>query len=250
MANYQVPGVRTLGNEEQWAGIIEAVTRPGAEPSIEHRAALLQSVISLADSVIPDVVGCSVTQVAEGDPGAGYRTPVASNELAVALDRAQYAAGDGPCVAACRDGREHSLPVMDDERAFARFTAAAIERGVHSSLSLPLSLARPSALNLYAADPQAFAASRPRAAAAFLSRCVAGLLPGGIATEAPSDSTSAMAQRRELVRQACAVVSAREGCGTAAAFHRLTVVSRERQLGIFDVARVVIDAEAGAGQVP
>ena len=233
-----------MSTDRHWARIVQAVAQPQTVPSPEDRAELLRTALSLGSAVVPDLVGCSVTQAVDTDTGPGFRTPVASNDLAMTLDRAQYAADDGPCVAACRDGRAHSVAVMDDEAAFAHFTAAAIEHGVRSSLSLPLAHRRPSAVNLYAGDPHAFADERPRAGAAFLARCVGGLLPDASLAAAEPELSSDAAQRRELIARACAVIAEQEGCGVDRAFHRLTVLSRERQRSVFDVARTVAGASS------
>jgi GAF domain-containing protein len=73
------------------------------------------------------------------------------------MDAVQYAT-DGPCVAAATSGDVHSVEdVLDEERwqTYARSAAAA---HVRSSLSLPLMREGRlwGAINLYAADPDAF----------------------------------------------------------------------------------------------
>ncbi len=231
-----------MSSHRHWARIVEAVARPHTVPSPEDRAELLQTALALGPGVVPDLVGCSVTQAVDTDTGTDYRTPVASNALALALDHAQYVLDDGPCVAACRDGQSHSVAVMDDESEFADFTAAALDHGVHSSLSLPLVHSRPSAINLYAGGHHAFADDRARAAAAFLARCVGGLLPDASPPAARPEPTSTTAQRRELIERACAAVAKQEGCEPDRAFHQLTVLSRTQQRSIFEVARSLVGA--------
>ena len=124
-----------MGNEDAWAVVVEAASTGGLKAAPAERLRLLQVALGLGHSITEDSVGCSVTVAA----GSEFMTPAASNELAMELDLAQYAAQDGPCVAACRDGQEHSIVVMSREDAYPGFAAAAMQHGVRSSLSLPLS---------------------------------------------------------------------------------------------------------------
>jgi ANTAR domain-containing protein/GAF domain-containing protein len=226
-----------VNSENQWARVLGALEEPAvANPAA--RRELLETAVQLAGTVTGDSAGCSVTETFDG----GYRTPVSSNSLALELDEAQYAADDGPCIAACRDGQLHSITTMEAERQYPQFTAAAEQHGVRSSLSLPLSGARrASALNLYAANESAFESPRSRATAELLARCIARLLPEPAPAPPPSGVAleTAMANRT-LIGRAEALLGERDGLSAEDAFEEMTRRSRSENCSIFSVARTIV----------
>lgn len=162
-----------MDTEFIWKRLISAASAPGTIESDHERRALLSKAMTVGSTITGDSLGCSITE----SVGDGYRTPVASNALALDLDSAQYADDDGPCIAACRDGGVHSITVMADEDDYREFVTVALDHGVRSSLSLPLpAVHRRSALNLYAGTASAFDTPRARAVAQLLARCTAAVL--------------------------------------------------------------------------
>ena len=162
-----------MDSEVVWKRLVTAAAAPAAIASDRERRALLSLAMTVGTTVSTDSVGCSITEAVE----TGFRTPVASNALALDLDSAQYADDDGPCIAACREGVAHAVDVMAHEQSYREFAHVALAHGVRSSLSLPLSGAgRPSALNLYARTSSAFDAPRARSVAELLARCASALL--------------------------------------------------------------------------
>jgi hypothetical protein len=227
-----------LDNETRWSHVIAAATRPPA--SIAERHAALQVALGAGASITVDSVGCSITETTPH----GFHTPAASDDLALILDLAQYEADDGPCVAACRDGRVHSIVVMGDEDNYAGFTAAAVARGVRSSLSLPLlGTQRRSALNLYASSTSAFEASHARNVAGFLARCVTALLPTFTAENASVPELATAEAAHVLAAQARQVLQNRHGIDAATAFQRLTHLSRTQRRGIGAIAHDILDGK-------
>ncbi len=219
--------------------MIDAATRPPEVSGPRHEA--LQDALALGASITHDSVGSSVTELT----GEGFNTPAASNQLAMALDHAQYQADDGPCVAACRDGRSHSITVIQEEAAYAGFIAAAVAHNVRSSLSLPLPGAdRPSALNLYASSTSAFESGHARAVAQLLSRCVTALLPlAGVLVSRPRSDVELNTVQADnlLVARAMRVLEVRDGLSRSAAFTHLTMLSRTEQRRVVAIARDIVD---------
>ena len=195
--NEQRPGAwadrqdEALDTEDIWKQLVKAATAPSTIDSDRTRRALLSQAMTVGSTITGDSLGCSITE----SVGNGYRTPVASNSIALDLDSAQYADDDGPCIVACRDGSVQSITVMADERDYREFVHVALNHGVRSSLSLPLPTAhRPSALNLYASSTSAFDESRSRAVAHLLARCAAAVLtadPFAAVRQDPSGATGA-----------------------------------------------------------
>jgi GAF domain-containing protein len=98
----------------------------------------LRRVAETGCGVLANCSSASVTIVERGRP----ITVGSTSDVAQALDDAQYDAGDGPCLTAAR---ERVLVRIDDiatERRWPDFAQRAVQRGVHTSLSVPLNLAR------------------------------------------------------------------------------------------------------------
>jgi hypothetical protein len=238
-----------VNTHRQWAELLHAISgpRPGSDTG-----ALLRQAIELGRDVAPDTVGCSVTTL----NGDHYHTPVFSDALALALDRAQYEAGDGPCMAAAREQRHQYFDAMTDGDRFPGFTEAAMERGVRSSISLPLTGPElPAAINVYASSRYAFDADRPRAVAGLLARCVSALLAPAegarLAGDAPAAASKieAAQARARLITEAEAHLMTERSLSRVDAFTVLTRRSRAEIRSIFAVAREVVPAgEAGPAQ--
>lgn len=220
-----------------WGQLIEAVAGSRA-----HRdaGASLSLAMSLGSAITADGLACSVTQITH----AGYHTPVWSNQIALDLDRAQYAAGTGPCVDTAHDGRAHTIKVMADESRYPAFSAAAIHRGVRCSLSLPLpDQDRPGALNLYARTTSAYDSHRTRATAELLARCVGALLAEHTDTKPGLDAAM---DQRVLIERAQAELVEQGAADGSAAYVRMTQLSRRGNRSIFAVAQDVVDDGARA----
>jgi hypothetical protein len=219
---------------------------------MDHPGALLRQAVELGQDVAPDTVGCSVTTL-EGDR---YRTPVFSDEVALDLDRAQYLAGDGPCMAAAREQRHEYFDAMTDGDRFPGFTEAAVERGVRSSISLPLTGPElPAAINIYASSRYAFDAERPRAVAGLLARCVSALMMpvdgARLVGAAPASAgrIEAAQARSRLIAEAQIALMQRRSVSRTDALTLLIQSSRAEARSIFDVARDVVgDGETEAAR--
>ena len=233
-----------------WATVISAVSAPRSL-DVGDRMSLLDDALRLGDTITPDSAGCSVTEWSD----LGFHTPAASNEVALHLDLAQYADGDGPCVAACRDKTVHAVAIMDVESDYAGFTAAALSRGVHSSLSLPLcGGSHPSALNLYASSPSAFDDPRAMRIAALLARCV-GVVRSDPVPDGPGISANLRAAhaRHDLVRRAQIEIVRARGMTPEEALTWLMHRSRDEHCSIFTIVSDVLrenGTAAGDGDAP
>ncbi len=75
-----------------------------------------------------------------------------------AVDELQYSFGDGPCLTALRDEVIVYVPNLDQEKRWPEYCAVAWSDGIGSILSVPLPLDGDAgaAMNLYAADKEAF----------------------------------------------------------------------------------------------
>jgi serine phosphatase RsbU (regulator of sigma subunit) len=125
--------------------------------SLLHAAdqgAMLQRVAELAAEHIPGVDEAGITVPRDGHA----ETRGSTSTLVLEIDEAQYSSDDGPCLQALRDGRVYEVRETDVDDRWPAFAAAARQRSIHSSLSMPLSTEgeRLGALNLYAHASDAF----------------------------------------------------------------------------------------------
>lgn len=230
-----------MDTQQQWASVLRAVSEPRTAADSE---ALLRQAVELCRDVAPDAVGCSVTTL-DGDR---YRTPVYSGQLALDLDRAQYEAGDGPCMAAAREHRFHNFDASTDGQRFPGFAEAAVERGVRSSISLPLTgPALRSAVNLYGSSRYAFDAERPRAVAGLLARCVAALMsPAEPAVQPPAERIETAQARARLIADAEAILMSKQSVQRREAMAILIRRSRAERRSVFQIASELVETEGAA----
>ena len=229
-----------MTTENQWARLLTGVSEHHHADPVPD--ALLRSAVTLGLDVAPDAVGCSITQL----HGAEFSTPFASDELAMALDLAQYSAGTGPCVTAARNRKSLRVDDVTDDPRFLAWAEVASARGVRSSLSMPLpGTDRPSAVNLYASTPEAFANDRSRAVATLLARCIAALLPQQAVTETPVENAALLSARRDgrVVTEATERLMRRNGSTRSAAYDCLVRSAAASQRHIVDVARELLSED-------
>jgi hypothetical protein len=87
-------------------------------------------------------------------------TVAASSEIALAVDRAQYADEAGPCLEALDTASPIAVPDVAATMTWPRFRDSADRLGIRASLSIPLFAGRGTAvaaLNLYGHDPATMA---------------------------------------------------------------------------------------------
>jgi GAF domain-containing protein len=116
----------------------------------------VQRVVELAQWTIPECQHASITR---GGRNGAY-TANTTSTVATEIDHAQYASNRGPCLDALREQRTVSVARTDEPGEYEEFGRCAIERGVRSSLSVPLAVRGEAvgALNLYSHEEDGFGA--------------------------------------------------------------------------------------------
>jgi hypothetical protein len=133
--------------------IIALAGTPDDASSIDVR---LTALVQLAAERVAAADYASVTALRDD----AYTTVAASSELAEAVDQAQYAEHDGPCLQALDANTPVTVPDLTNTMVWPRFRETAIDMGLHASVSIPLfagSGNRIAGLNLYGRDPVAMA---------------------------------------------------------------------------------------------
>jgi hypothetical protein len=131
--------------------LVALASRADGAPQI---AADLVSIAVLSADRIGGVSYASVTSRYAG----AYATVAASSNLAVEVDRAQYADGTGPCLEALDGAYPAVVPDIAATMTWPGFREVAAGLGLQASLSIPLFAGRGTtiaALNLYSHEPSA-----------------------------------------------------------------------------------------------
>jgi GAF domain-containing protein len=171
-------------------------------------------------------------------------TAAHTGQLALDADEMQYVRGYGPCMDA---GRTATVLLITDTREETRwpdYTAHVAERGVLSSLSVPLPIQTDliGALNCYSRVPAAYPKEAIEIAeelAAHVAVAVGNAVAYTDASTLVEQMRTALASR-SVIDQAMGVVMAQNRCDADAAFAILTRASQNRNIKLRDVARSIV----------
>ena len=171
-----------MSGSADWQGLLDVVLRASIEELPPSDAALwLRRAAELAMASVPDTAGCSLTMRDRGT----WMTLAYAGDVARELDESQFQHGTGPCLQAASQGQPVGLAALEAEKGFPAFASAALQRGIQSSLSVPVRPGdgRPAALNVYGTRSDAFSGRDAKAVMSTLTTCVSALL-GGADTDA------------------------------------------------------------------
>ncbi|MEO7369925.1 MAG: anti-sigma factor antagonist, partial [Ilumatobacteraceae bacterium] len=152
--------------------------RVGFRPSNDTIDNALRRVTHLVGATLGGADGVSITLTRDGHP----MTVAASNSTVMKMDEHQYATGEGPCLSAAADGREFHIASLAAETRWPDFVPLAIEQGIASILSTPLTTAgrRLGALNIYSNTEGAFGPVQEELASLFASQASGILADSGV----------------------------------------------------------------------
>lgn len=197
------------------------------------------SAVTLAD---PAVAFCSITLIQRKKPVTVAR----SEESAVRLDETQYSEGDGPCLSAIREQAVVHIPDLVNEDRWPDFTAAALEAGVGSSLSVPLILEGEAAagLNLYSTRSHGFSGddiSMVETYSYHASKALRLAVRISQLTEAKAHLMAAM-ESRTTIDLATGAIMAQNRCSQETAMKILKIASSTRNVKLRDIAASVVES--------
>jgi GAF domain-containing protein len=167
----------------------------------------------------------------------------------MALDESQYDSGFGPCLDAAAQHAVFVVEDMADEPRWPEFAAAAVKRGVRSSLSvgIPIQEQVAGAINIYGRQQGAFDAE-----AVTLAQTFAGYAAVAMANAHLYSTTAALAEQmaeamtsRAVIEQAKGIVMAQRGVSAEEAFDVLSRASQAANRKLRDIAQALVDT-AGA----
>lgn len=228
----------TQPRTHELAGRMAELARASAAPRTVDD--VMKDVTTTATELIP---GADTVGVLLIGSGGKFESLAGTSELPHKLDEIQMQFGEGPCVEAALD---ELVVRTDDFRAEDRwplYSAAAVEHGVLSGLSIKLYTAdrTAGALNMFGFRPRAFDAEDETIAAILAAHAAAAIL----ASREGEQLKSAMATR-DRIGQAKGIIMERYGVDELRAFEMLRQLSQDSNIKLADVAQRVIDTRSGA----
>lgn len=208
---------------------------------------MLERVARLAVRAIPDCDSAGVTLVTAGEP----ITAAATDQRTLAVDRAQYDVGHGPCLDAYRTRTVQRVLVEDATAQYPRFATAAREIGIQSFLAAPLLVREDGigALNLYSAEPHGFAALDEVVVVLFAAQAAVAVANSRLYQRAQALSSqleTAMASRA-VIEQAKGVIMGAKAVDPDTAFDLLRRASQAENRKLRDIAAEVVRAARSRG---
>jgi GAF domain-containing protein len=212
----------------------------------------LGRVADLTVEAVPPADFAGLTMVVEGR----QRTAVFTDRESPEVDQAQYDSGEGPCLDAMRDAKVYQIGSTGEDGPWPAFRRACVERGIRSTLSLPLIVDHGSvgAMNLYSHVDHSFGIDDREAALQFAGQAAIVLANAQAYWDAQQLSTrlgEAM-KTRATIEQAKGILMGAQRCGPDEAFDLLTRASQRENVKLRDIARRIVDnaVERGATGLP
>ena len=196
---------------------------------------VLSDVTAAAKELIPGADTAGVLLVGK----AGRFDSVAgTSDLPYRLDELQMTFQEGPCVEAALDELIVRTEDFRSEQRWPRYSAAVVEIGVLSGLSLKLYTAdrTAGALNLFSFQPNAFDAEDETTGVVLAAHAAAAIL----ASRQGEQLESALSTR-DRIGQAKGIVMERFGIDDVQAFEMLRRLSQDSNTRLIEVAQRVID---------
>lgn len=214
------------------------VTAPGVED-------FLSELSGLAARIVEPVGSCGITLRRD----SSHLTIASSDELAEAVDQAQYAAGTGPCLDSLVSAAIVDVPDLGAETRWPGFRPRALELGVRSCLAVPLTDGTEvlGALNLYGRRPRVFDTAAQEKARTFATQAATALrvvLRTTVHAEQSAQLERALASRTEI-DQALGILMGQQRCTADEAFALLRRHSQNNNRKLRDVAVDLITRVTG-----
>lgn len=206
----------------------------------EDVSGFLRNLVHGAVEMTPGAEACGLT-VERAGRGV---TVVHSGQLAARGDERQYELDDGPCLEAMRTGRVVSVADMSVEGRWGAYPERAVEAGVRSSLSLPLTIGDRGrgALNLYSTRPRVFTEGDARTAESWAAQASGALSVAWRMAEGEEavDHLNRGMISRQVIGQAVGLLMAQRRCTADEAFQLLKGASQRGNEKLRDLAERIV----------
>ena len=207
----------------------------------------LAELATLAVATVSEGLSCGITLQPNGRP----LTVASTDALAAQVDEVQYGLDQGPCLHALRTGTQVSNEDLTSDQRWAAYAATALQHGIRSSLSLPLSNGSSTvgAFNLYSQVAGSFGPTATRRAERFAQNASGALsIAIRLADHAAlTDQLRASLASRAVIDQAIGVLMGQRRITAADAFAILRTTSQNRNIKLRAFAAQIVE---GAGAQP
>ena len=184
--------------------------------------------------------------------GEDMATVAATDQRLIALDDAQYASGEGPCLSVLEPHEPISLEDAGQlEDRWEHFSRTAAHLGVHSTLSMHLPVDEAdelqASLNLYSRRRFQLGVGQIRAAIPIAEQLAAAILSVDAyrsTAKLARDMAEAM-RNRAVIEQAKGMLMADDRISPDEAFDRLVQLSQNRNMKLRDIAQRLVDQRIG-----
>jgi GAF domain-containing protein len=222
---------------------VEQLLRDLSRVVLAHRTLhdVLTELTSIAVRGIPGSEATSITLIRDEK---GY-TAAYSGEMALVADELQYEEGSGPCLDAGRGGVVLRIDDMRTEQRWPHYVPRVAEKGVRSSLSVPLPYQGISigALNNYSTVPHAFASPESLQAGLDVAEMVAVAVANATAHAELGEQAHHMRmamESRAVIEQAKGVLMAQRHVDAEQAFEILRAASQRYNRKLRDIAAGIV----------
>lgn len=202
-----------------------------AEPDPEHT---LSGIVAAVITTVPGVEHAGITLVTRGE----LSTVAPSSPVVTAIDAAQYAAGQGPCVDAIIEHQVFRTGHLTAEtNRWPRFAAAVADLGLESMLAWRLFVSDTTfgSLNVYAGQRDAFDED-----AALVGELFAAHAAVALAGARQQAGLRTALDTRDVIATAKGILVQRHHCDVPAAFQMLMEASQHTNMKLYDVAEWII----------
>ena len=210
----------------------------------------LLRIAQLGESALEGAQATGVTLLDGGRP----KTFAFTNEEASEVDQLQYSEGDGPCLSAYEEKKLIRVDSNRTEERWPVFTRRAVEKGVLSSLSVPLVVDDRGigALNFYSHAENAFSDQDEAVASAFAEQAAVIMANAQAywgAREHIMNLDEAM-RSRAVIEQAKGILMAQTNIGPDEAFDVLRRASQRENRKLRDVATELVERTTRGAEPP
>lgn len=209
---------------------------------------ILSEITGIAQRWLPRAEATSITLV-RGDRAW---TAAYSGQLALDADELQYRDGFGPCMDAGRTGMAMVVNDMRTELRWPTYTPRVVERGVLSSLSVPLPFQSTTigALNNYSSKANAFGDEALELAVEITSAIGIAVMNADahIQTANIARQMQEALESRKVIDMALGILIATHHCTPEEAFAILSRTSQTHNRKLRDLARALVDDESTSEQ--
>jgi GAF domain-containing protein len=201
----------------------------------------LDRVCTAALKAIPPAAFAGMSMTVDAKIG----TYVATHTVVEDIDRKQYDTGDGPCLDAFRTGRVVLLHNTSEPGPYPDFRAAAVNYGIASVISLPMTAngERVGALNLYSESADAFGPAEAELGIKFAFHAAILMANAKAYWDARmlSENLTEAMRSRATIEQAKGVIMSNTRCSEDQAFDILKQQSQHENVKLRELAREIVE---------